>query len=118
MSTKRITLNLPADLYRDLEEIAEASSTSVEEVVIQTVRAGMPPTLNKVPPAFHEELLVLNKLGDRELLQVVEGKLPGKRSDDEQRRKADFEALRRTYALSLLKWRGHPIPTPYESMIE
>ncbi|MCB8921854.1 MAG: hypothetical protein H6662_09735 [Ardenticatenaceae bacterium] len=117
MSAKRITIELPDNIFTELAGVAKAASLPVEEVILQSIRTGMPPTLNKVPTAFHKELLALNKLSDRDLIRVVEGELVPKSADDEQHRKADFVSLRRIYALSLLKWRGHPVPMPYESLV-
>ena len=117
MKTKRIQVELPLGFYEDLREIAEASSWPLEKVVLQCIKTGMPPTLHKVPEAFHEELMGLNGLNDRDLLRVVEGNWPSAGKENEQQRKANFDVLRRTYALSLLRWRGHPIPAPYEALI-
>jgi len=117
MSTNKITIEVPDNLYTELSGVAKAASLPVEEVILQSIRSGMPPQLNKVPAAFHKELLALNKLSDRDLIRVAEGELSPKSADDEQHRKADFISLRRIYALSLLKWRGHPVPMPYESLV-
>ncbi len=118
MNTRSISIELPENLYADLEDVARAAGLPLEKVVLQSIRTGMPPSLSKVPPAFHAELLALNKLSDRDLIRVVEGELAPRATDDEQHRKADFNSLRRIYALSLLKWRGHPIPMPYESLVD
>ena len=116
-NTETVQIDLPLSIYHQLKDIADASSWTFEEVVLQTIRAGLPPLLSKVPHVFHEELLSLNSLSDRDLLRVVEGELPPTGDQNEEHKKADFDLLRRTYALSLLKWRGHPIPAPYESLI-
>ena len=113
--TKKITIELSIGEYEQLQEVAEASSWTIQKVVAQCVRSGMPPTLNFVPEEFHEDLLALNKLGDKVLLEIVEGTAPLRTKLDAFQKKADFPALRRTYALSLLRWRGHPVPIPYES---
>lgn len=118
MSTRTLSIELPENLYIDLEDVAQAAGLPLEKVIIQSIRTGMPPSLSKVPAAFHAELLALNKLSDRDLIRVVEGELAPQAADDEQHRKADFNSLRRIYALSLLKWRGHPIPMPYESLVD
>lgn len=118
MSAKRVTIHIPDNLFLELQRIAAAADWTVEQVILQTIRTGMPPSLQKVPPAFHGELLALNKLNDRDLLRVAEGRLAASDPQDDEHRKADFGALRRIYALSLLKWRGHPIPAPYESMMD
>jgi hypothetical protein len=69
----------------------------------------MPPSLSKVPDVFHDELLSLNALSDKALLSVVDGKWPPPAGKGAVYKKADFISLRRTYALSVLRWRGHPI---------
>lgn len=117
MKTKKITVELSMTDYEALSAIADASGWSLAEVLAQCVRSGMPPTLTKVPDAFHDELLALNGLDDRHLLDLVEGKRPSKSAQSDLHKKANFDALRRTYALSLLRWRGHPVPMPYEGLI-
>lgn len=115
---QKIKLELPSNIYNQLKAISDSSSWSFEEVVLQTIRNGLPPLLGKVPHAFHQQLLELNQLTDPDLWRVVEGKLSSTADvQDEEHRQADFDLLRRTYALSVLKWRGHPIPEPYEALI-
>ncbi len=118
MNIRSISIDLPENLYADLQDVAQAAGMPLEKVILQSIRTGMPPSLSKVPATFHPELLALNKLSDRDLIRVVEGELTPETTDDEQHRKADFRSLRRIYALSLLKWRGHPIPMPYESLVD
>lgn len=113
---QKIEIDLPNNIYNQLKAIADSSSWSFDEVILQTIRNGLPPLLGKIPHAFHEELLSLNKLTDPDLWRVIEGKLPSNSSEDEHQ-SADFDLLRRTYALSVLKWRGHPIPEPYDALI-
>lgn len=114
MSTRTVQIELPPNIYDELADISGASTMSLEEVVLQTIKSGMPPSLGKVPAAFHDELISLNGFPDKDLLRVVEGDWPAPETNDELHRKADFTTLRRMYALSLLRWRGHPIPNPYE----
>ena len=109
MSNKKITIELSDGDYVYLKEVADACDWSIEEVTIQCIRNGMPPTLSKVPDEFHGELLGMNKLGDRDLMRIVDGEWPAPKNESDLHKRADFTALRRTYALSLLKWRGHPI---------
>lgn len=117
MKTKKVEVNLPASIYNELQQVAEASTWPFEKVLLQTIRNGLPPSLSKVPAAFHEELIALNRLDDMELLRVSEGEWPESGKQDEMHKKADFATLRRTYALSVLKWRGHPVPTPYDALL-
>ncbi|MCB8943676.1 MAG: hypothetical protein H6658_07965 [Ardenticatenaceae bacterium] len=115
---QKIEIDLPNSIYSQLKAIADSSSWSFDEVILQTIRNGLPPLLGKVPHAFHQELLALNGLTDRDLWGVVEGKITSSTDmTDEEYRRADFDLLRRTYALSVLKWRGHPIPEPYDALI-
>jgi hypothetical protein len=106
---KKITLELSTTDYNLLKDIADACKWPIEEVAMQCLNSGMPPSLSKVPTAFHDELLSLNALSDQDLMKVADGKWPAPKEKSELYKKADFIALRRTYALSLLRWRGHPI---------
>lgn len=118
MTTKKVQVELPLSIYEQLTEIAGAAAKPLADVIVQCIRGGMPPTLHKVPEAFHQELLALNRLDDKQLLQISEGALPTRSKLDDLHKKADFETLRRIYALSLLRWRGHPVPTPYETLMK
>ena len=114
MSTKKVEINIPESTYKELQKIADAASWSLEKVLVQSIQSGMPPTLSKVPEEFHADLLELNQLDDQDLLHIAEGRWQEPNNPDEMYKKANFAALKRTYALSLLKWRGHPVPTPFE----
>jgi hypothetical protein len=115
MKKKKVEVEVPLSIYELLQDIAQSSKWPFEEVVLQTIKAGLPPSLGKVPVDFHEGLLSLNALGDRDLLRVVEGDVPA--GLPKGPKSADFKLLRKTYALRLLKWRGHPIPSPYEALV-
>lgn len=115
MKKKSVQLEIPLSIYELLQDIAQSSGWAFEDVLLQTIKAGLPPSLGKVPEDFHEGLLFLNSLGDRDLLRIVEGDLPD--GLPQGPKSADFKLLRQTYALRLLKWRGHPIPSPYEALV-
>lgn len=116
MKVHKVTIELSETDYSLLKEISEASKWPLNEVIMQCIQAGMPPTLSKVPAAFHDELIALNSLSDRDLMRIADGNWPEPEGQTELHQKADFTALRRTYALSLLKWRGHPI-SPEDAML-
>ncbi len=67
MKKQSYTLDIPERLFNQLNEIAEASGKDLNEVMIQTLKGGMPPSLRQVPNKFHGDLLSLNALGDLEL---------------------------------------------------
>lgn len=114
-----VQVTLPSTVYEPLQQIAEVTGMSLEEVIVQTLKGGMPPSLRKVPVEFHDELLSLNKMDDDELWGVIQGKSPiADEVMDDQHARADYPMLRRAYAFSLLKWRGHPMPSPHEIMLD
>jgi hypothetical protein len=116
MSEREVTIQLPVSLCERLEKVAEASGWSFEEVVVQTIRSGMPPSLIKVPEKFHPGLLALNKMDDQELWDAGQGEwLEADTSHEAE--KAGLATLRRAYAFALLKWRGHPVPDPSEFLL-
>ncbi|MFQ5398420.1 MAG: hypothetical protein ACE5E7_02355 [Anaerolineae bacterium] len=114
MSSIRVSLELPLTIHRQLTQIAEASAWSFEKVLLRTIRSGMPPSLSKVPLEFHDDLISLNRLDDRDLMRIADGEWPAPKRKSALHKAADFDALRRTYALSLLKWRGHPVQPSFE----
>ncbi len=96
----------------------------------------MPPSVNDLPAEYTQECLALERLSDSRLWQVTKGTLSTTHQrrysnllrknqagtlserEREQLRRLGDEArrltLRRAYAYALLRWRGHPIPTPIE----
>jgi len=104
----------------------------VDDVVLQSIRAGMPPTLDKVPERFRADLSALDRLKDEMLWQIAQTELSDEKSDlyqffleknqqkaltqaesktlDILREEADLLMFRRSYAFTLLKWRGNRVP--------
>ncbi len=133
MTVQAINLQLPTNLYQRLVEAAEASQQPLNEVVLQSIRVGLPPSLTHVPERFRDDLRSLNQLSDKLLWQIARQDLADDKAElyerllaknqqgdlkaDEQltlnilREEADLLMLRRSYAYTLLKWRGHRIPT-------
>lgn len=115
--TKKLTVQIPADIYQALQQIAGAADSSLDEVVVLTLRNGMPPRLNHIPAAYHEILLNLNKLGDEALWDILSGRRRAPKSPTAEGDQENFTALWQAYAFSLLKWRGHPVPDPHEFIL-
>jgi len=84
----KITLELSTTDYNLLKDIADACKWPIEEVAMQCLKSGMPPSLSKVPAAFHDELLSLNALSDQALMQVADGKVPAPKEKSELYKKA------------------------------
>ena len=131
-----VTVQLPEAIYRRLKQSAQASNKPMEELVVQSVKAGMPPLVINLPPAFAQECLDLERLSDKELRRLAESTIPPGRQrqyinllgknqrgvltkrEQETLKRLGAEARRLTlhkaYAYALLQWRGHRIPTPAE----
>jgi hypothetical protein len=130
MTIQAIRLNLPDNLLRRLTETAEATQQSVDAVLLQTIRAGLPPSLERVPQRFRSDLRELNRLDDETLRRVAVCELDDDKAVEYEtlleqnqrapvtgdqnvrldilREEADLLMFRRAYALALLKWRGNP----------
>jgi hypothetical protein len=115
--TTTVSVALPESIYHRLTVLAEASGWTFEEVLLQTIRGGMPPSLAKVPEAFHAQLLALNKLSDKELMAASEGEWATPDDLTSEAETAGLTTLRRAYAYAVLKWRGHPVPDPTEFLL-
>ncbi len=115
MSEHEVTIRLSDLQYQPLMDVAEASGWTLEEVMLQSIRTGMPPSLRKVPEKFHAGLLALNKMDHQALWEVGHGDLTFE--EGEEAKRADLGLLRRAYAYALLRWRGHPLPDPHEFLL-
>jgi len=133
MTVQALNLQLPPNLYQQLLEVAEASRQSLTEIVLQSIRVGLPPALTFVPERFRDDLIHLYQLSDPLLWQITGQDLTETKAEqyeellaknqreglteqeqatlDVLRDEADLLMLRRSYGYALLKWRGHRIPT-------
>jgi len=134
--TRTVTVGLPEEIYDRLKQSARASNRAVEELVVQSVKAGMPPSVSDLPAECSQEILALERLSDSRLRKVSRSALPmarqrrynyllrknqaGKLTEREREQLSQIGAearmvtLRRSYAFALLRWRGYPIPSPAE----
>jgi hypothetical protein len=131
MSRPLLTLELPDDIYERVRRAAKGMKQPVEKALVDIVRAATP-SLEKVPPEHRPALEALEDLSDEELWKVSKKRLTaakqrrladlldknqrGELTDRERqaltklRTAADRVMLERSYALLLLKYRGHRIP--------
>lgn len=132
MTLQTIRLNLPDNLLRRLNDAAEAAQQPFDDVLLQTILAGLPPDLSQAPERFRADLRLLNRMDNDVLWQIARGALDESKSAEyaallEQnqnsslsesertrlnavREEADQLMFRRAYALALLKWRDVTIP--------
>ena len=135
MTLQSVTIKLPSNLFRRLERTAEVTHQSLDDVLLQTIRGNIPPSVDDVPLPSREEYTALSKLDDGDLWAIastpVEPKQwrrhkrllqkntsatlsePERRELEHLRAETDRHVLRKSFALALLKWRGHTLsPTP------
>lgn len=132
MTTQQVTIELPEPIFRQLTNIARATQQSVEALAVQSVISNLPPSVENAPPEIQPELLKMQNLSIEELLAIAHAvvepaahqrhvELLEKNKDSsiapEERQEltnlrlaADFLMLRKAYAWSVLRWRGHRLP--------
>jgi hypothetical protein len=128
-----LTLQLPAQVYRRLERVAQETNQPVESVVLTSITGNLPPALDDVPADLREDLRALQTLDDDALWAIARGKLPPSQqarleallarnsasvlTEAEQEElarlgeKTDQLTLRKAHAYALLRWRGFPLPS-------
>jgi hypothetical protein len=132
MTNQRVTIELPEPVFRQLARIAEATQQSVEVLAAQSVVSNLPPSVENAPPEMQPELLKIQNVTTEELLVIAHSKVepsqherhvelleknqegsltPEERQElTDLRVAADCLMLRKAYAWSVLRWRGHRIP--------
>ena len=124
-----VVLQIPEALYQRLAIAAGATQRSLEEVILQALQIGSPPTWKDVPEEFQIDLASLDRLDDNSLWQIANSKktiLEMERYDfllskqknieltaserlelESLRTDSDRFMLRKSQAAAILKWRGH-----------
>ena len=133
MAVQTIQIQLPDDMYERFQRVAYATDQPLEEVVLQTIQGNLPPSLDDLDPESRRIVADLPHLSDDLLWRIAKEALPPKQWRRHQhllqkgldaeltaaqtqeleslREAADRLVTRRSYALALLKWRGHTIPS-------
>jgi len=132
MTMQSVTLQLPEPVFRYFQQMAVATKRPLEQVVRQSVEGNLPPSVATMPSELHHDLLALQGLPVEQLLAVaaeqtspadqarhlelLERNSAGTLTASEEqelatlRLAADRLMLRKAYAWSVLRWRGHPVP--------
>lgn len=132
--TQTVTIALPEEIYRRLEGAATATQRSLQDVIVQSIRGNLPPTLSDLSSEQRADVTELQQMDDDALWSVAKEPLPGlrwrrhkrllekaaasdlteaeRKSLGDLRQLTDRLVLRRSFALALLKWRGHSILSP------
>lgn len=132
MALKTVTVKLPENLYLRLQQTAQATKQSFEEIALRALQVGSPPSWETAPAEFQSDLAALDRLDDAALWRIARQKAAPTTMDryqvlldknanqtitaDEQtelaqlRTELDRQMLRKVHAAALLQWRGHQIP--------
>ena len=131
MVSQSITLNIPDNVFQRLQRMAQMIHQPLEAVVFQSLRGNLPPLIEDVPEEWRDEMADMEQLPDNALWKVGKEPLPERQwarhqelleqnqdgilTDSERRELEQLRTMtdrfvfRRSYALALLKWRGHAI---------
>ena len=132
MALRTVTLHLPESVYIRLQQVAQATKQSMDDVFLRVVQVGSPPSWEDVPAGYQADLSALDRLDDSSLWriarkrqaetdfiqyqQLLDKNKNGTISDAERstlstlRTESDRFMLRKAHAAALLRWRGHQIP--------
>lgn len=133
ITTETLTIHLPVAAAQRLRRVAEVIHRPIDEVIAETLRAGLPPLLEDVPAVYRDDLAALETLPTETLRQHLRAEVDsatltrydallaanasGKLDEARQQKLANLRAeadrlmFRKAYAALLLKWRGERIPT-------
>jgi hypothetical protein len=127
----QVTISLPGSVLRQLLQIAQATDRSIESLITQSVLSNLPPSVENAPIEWQAELLAMQSLAIDELRTIAQSQIDPAQSADHHELLAKNEAseitmaerselsslreavdrlmLRKAYACSILRWRGHRI---------
>lgn len=131
MMTQTLTLHLPVGMFQRLQQMAQTTRQPVEEIACQAIQGNLPPLLADAPPEWRDDLAQFHQLNDAALWTIAQETPPSRQWKRHQqllqrnqndvltaaeqheletlRLATDRLVLRRSYALALLKWRGHAL---------
>ncbi|MEZ4768998.1 MAG: hypothetical protein R2844_11310 [Caldilineales bacterium] len=140
MPTQSVTLHLSEPVFLYLQQVAAATRRPLEQVIRQSVEGNLPPSVSSMPAEMQAELLAMQALPVEQLLRIAAEQVPpmdqarhlelldgnstgsitaAERVELAARREAaDRTMLRKAYAWSVLRWRGHPVPALNELPLE
>ena len=71
MSLHTVTMQLPERLYVRLQQTAQATKQSFEDIVLRALQVGSPPSWETAPAEFQVELAALDRLDDATLWRIA-----------------------------------------------
>ncbi|RLT34506.1 MAG: hypothetical protein DWI57_16455 [Chloroflexi bacterium] len=138
MTVESLTITLPETIVRRLRQAAQSMQVSIGDVLAQTIQGNLPPALVDLPDDMQKESILLQNADNATLWRIARESLPAaqqemleellERNREETlsvqeaeklahlREIIDRLVMRRSYALALLKWRGHTITSKSNSV--
>ena len=133
MTVHSVVLELPDELFRRIERVAKGLNQPMTQVLMKIVENSLP-SLDKTPEEYRAELEAMETWTDEDLWRVSREGMPSDLQQElsdllrknehgplypaEEARldflhgQANRLMLRKSYALTLLKWRGNKVQTP------
>ncbi len=133
LRAQSLTITLPESVIRLLNEVAQNTRLSLEQVVQQSIEGNLPPSVVNMPIDMREELIRLQTMPINEVKAIAHSQIEPvistrhiqllednsndlltstqKEELSQLRLQADQHMLRKAYAWAILRWRGMPIPT-------
>jgi hypothetical protein len=71
MPNQTIPLQLPDAIYQRLQQVAHATNHSIEEVLLQTIRGNLPPSLDDLSPELHCVVADLQEMSNEALWAIT-----------------------------------------------
>ncbi|NET45512.1 hypothetical protein [Okeania sp. SIO2B3] len=131
MQKQTVTLEIPEEIYQRLANTARGMKCSLEDIVIHTLKVGIPPGYDDIPEEFQVDIAGLDRLDDDSLWRITSSKKTAAEmkqynslleanssrelTEKEQlelskmRWEADLFMLRKAQAAALLHWRGYKV---------
>lgn len=131
MMSQTVTLHIPESMFNRLRQMARMTDQPLEAVIYQSVQGNMPPLVEDIPNEWRDDLMDMEQLDDEDLWKAAKEPLSEhqwvrhrellakneedaltdkeRRELEELRAATDRFVFRRSYALALLKWRGHAV---------
>jgi hypothetical protein len=134
MALRKITLDLPENVYIRLHNASIATKQPLDQVILRAVKAGIPPDWNDIPAEFQADAAALERMDDNSLWRIARARQTpsdftryqelldknrnGTIADSERnelgklRVESDRFMVCKAHAAALLRWRGHRMPPP------
>lgn len=131
MIAHTITLTLSDHVFHRLQRMAHSMHEPLETVASQSLLGNLPPLIEDAPDEWRDEMAEMEQFSDEALWKVSQEPVPerqwgrhqellernqdGRLAEDERqelehlRNLTDRFVFRRSYAVALLKWRGHTL---------